>query len=1094
MSTVFQRSFAGGEISPSVQSRADMAKYATGLKTCRNFIVMRHGGVTRRPGTVFEQEKQFVSGNNNVRLEPFTFISVGGDLTECLLEFGHNYMRVIVNDQYVADTSGVPIESITAANPPVVQILAGTGASTGDLYRIDDGGPMSELDGRTFQVTALTSTTMSLQDMLGNDIDASTWTALTSSDPDGSGSLIYTLATILTSSMVSEMQVYQDGNSVYVSHPDIAPYALTAIATNNWTAGSLAIGSYIESGLAKKPSGVTVTGPQGTVSPRGYKVTAISSTTLEESGPSTEKLTGSKVLDKRFGHRISYSYGGAGPIPSAHEVNGLVYISSTVDESTNAKDFIVKGYDTSGNELTNTVTGGLSPMITADVFWVVNSVQVSGNATDGEIDVGKLGDLEFIVKNLPAATADGTYFQNTARWQTPASNTLESSAVTATAGRQVTVTAVDQSASFAKFTIYGTDQNGGLISEEIPGPEKDDTATTSQYYVAVTRIETDSSLGALTSGYINIGQGESNYNKITLSWTGIASALEYNVYKSINGVYGLIGVTTSTTFDDYGITPDYSSPPPVEGDPFATDYPSVVSVFQQRLFFANTNADPVRVDASALGFLNSFNYRRPLQDDDAITFSVVQRQYGPVRHLIDIGRLVILTETGEFLVRGDGAGVVTPLDINLSQQGYYGASKVPPVNIGGNAIYVQRGGRIIRDLVFDFGTDGYRGGDLTVFASHLFRYKEVSDLAYQKAPHSVLWVAQTDGSLLGMTYLPEHQIWGWHRHDTALSGKVKSLAVVKGESEDFLHMAVERTMNDGSVRTFIERLATPDRENLKYLELSDACLSYDGFNGAGKTMTVTGGTSWDATELLTMTASASYFTSADVGKELHFYDSSGTELLRMSIDTYLAGNIVKGYADRTVPSELRTTPIASTQWALAVNTVSGLWHIEGETVSVYGDGAVEASPNNPQYATPVVVSSGQVTLSDHYAVINVGLPITCDMQTLDLDTAQGETFIDKKSLSTKVTLRLEDSLAFHMGPEAPSTLTGLDDMVEITLREDTDNYGSPVPKTGVFEENIQGRWTKSGSVFIRHVDPSPVTVLGVAPSMLASNQQGGGDR
>jgi hypothetical protein len=53
VSSVIQRSFAGGEIAPALHARADLARYAIGLKTCRNMVVMRAGGATKRPGTQF---------------------------------------------------------------------------------------------------------------------------------------------------------------------------------------------------------------------------------------------------------------------------------------------------------------------------------------------------------------------------------------------------------------------------------------------------------------------------------------------------------------------------------------------------------------------------------------------------------------------------------------------------------------------------------------------------------------------------------------------------------------------------------------------------------------------------------------------------------------------------------------------------------------------------------------------------------------------------------------------------------------------------------------------------------------------------------
>lgn len=46
--SIIQPSFSGGEIAPSLYGRVDMAKYATALRKCRNFIVRQYGGAENR--------------------------------------------------------------------------------------------------------------------------------------------------------------------------------------------------------------------------------------------------------------------------------------------------------------------------------------------------------------------------------------------------------------------------------------------------------------------------------------------------------------------------------------------------------------------------------------------------------------------------------------------------------------------------------------------------------------------------------------------------------------------------------------------------------------------------------------------------------------------------------------------------------------------------------------------------------------------------------------------------------------------------------------------------------------------------------------
>lgn len=52
-SSLLQPTFSGGELSPSLFSRVDIARYGTSLRKCRNLIVRPYGGVENRPGTRF---------------------------------------------------------------------------------------------------------------------------------------------------------------------------------------------------------------------------------------------------------------------------------------------------------------------------------------------------------------------------------------------------------------------------------------------------------------------------------------------------------------------------------------------------------------------------------------------------------------------------------------------------------------------------------------------------------------------------------------------------------------------------------------------------------------------------------------------------------------------------------------------------------------------------------------------------------------------------------------------------------------------------------------------------------------------------------
>jgi len=100
------RSFVSGELDPSLHQRVDLARYTTGLDTCRNFIVRAQGGVHNRPGMRFIGEVK--DSTRKTRVIPFEFNTE----QTYILEFGHQVMRVIRDGGYVLDGVGPAIFEI----------------------------------------------------------------------------------------------------------------------------------------------------------------------------------------------------------------------------------------------------------------------------------------------------------------------------------------------------------------------------------------------------------------------------------------------------------------------------------------------------------------------------------------------------------------------------------------------------------------------------------------------------------------------------------------------------------------------------------------------------------------------------------------------------------------------------------------------------------------------------------------------------------------------------------------------------------------------------------------------------------------------
>lgn len=556
----------------------------------------------------------------------------------------------------------------------------------------------------------------------------------------------------------------------------------------------------------------------------------------------------------------------------------------------------------------------------------------------------------------------------------------------------------------------------------------------------------------------------------TLSWDAVSGASTYNIFREIQGLYSWIGVAGTNSFLDADLTPDPLDNPPEERLPFATsnNYPSVVAFYQQRAFYANTNNAPETVWTSKTGLRHNMMISTPLQANDAVTFTLAGVQVNSIRHIVGLSQLIMFTDSGEWVITGDVANIITPTDVSPVEHTRNGSSNVKPLVVQGTSLYIQARGSVVRDLNYDFETAGYRGNEISIFSAHLFDNFTMNDWTYQQIPDSIVWLARSDGRVLGMTYLREHAVFGWHQHD--FGGTVENLAVIPAGNSDRLFVVVKRTIN-GKVVRFIEFLETRLIDDIRDMVFMDSTLSYDGRNTGAGTITLTTGTTWTHDDTITITSSTSIFDANDIDNQIWLYNSDESEIIRITIKAFTSDTVVTGTPHKDVQTEFQG--VASTNWSLAVGSVSGLWHIEGEDVSIFADANVAANPLNDAYEIVTIVN-GIATLDIPAAVIHVGLPVTARIQTLDID-ASDAILADKAKHLSVVTLQVESSRGIFAGIE-------LDDLKEFKLRDDEDYDSPPSLETGNIEVNISGDWNNSGSIYVQQIDPVPVAILSAVPS------------
>ena len=261
--------------------------------------------------------------------------------------------------------------------------------------------------------------------------------------------------------------------------------------------------------------------------------------------------------------------------------------------------------------------------------------------------------------------------------------------------------------------------------------------------------------------------------------------------------------------------------------------PSVVSFFEQRLVFGNTNNNPQTLFFSKNGDYDNFTVGTG--DNDALIYTIASNQVNAIRFLSATRVLTVGTSGGEYVLTSTNDGPVTPTTTLIRKYSNYGTAQIDPVQVADVTLFAQRGKRKIREFKFvgDVNTGGYSAPDMTILAEHVTEGGLVQ-MAFQQEPDSVVWCIREDGTLLGLTYRREEEVVAWHKH--VIGGQfgsgqavVESIATLPTDTgEDELFMIVKRTINSVTKR-YIEKMKVFDfGDDATTAFFVDSGLSYSG--------------------------------------------------------------------------------------------------------------------------------------------------------------------------------------------------------------------------------------------------------------------------
>ena len=153
----------------------------------------------------------------------------------------------------------------------------------------------------------------------------------------------------------------------------------------------------------------------------------------------------------------------------------------------------------------------------------------------------------------------------------------------------------------------------------------------------------------------------------------------------------------------------------------------------------------------------------------------------------------------------------------------------------------------------------------------------------------------------------------------------------------------------------------------------------------------------------------------------------------------------------------------------ATSTLSGLYHLEGQTLSILANGATHADET---------VSGGGVALDFPVTSGALGFGYTSEMQTMRLESgSQDGTSQGKPKRIHDITVRFHETVGAEVGTESGNA-------DRIFFRDSSMNMDQAVPLfTGDKEIEFDGGFVDGDRIYVRQSQPLPMTVLALYPRM-----------
>lgn len=274
-------------------------------------------------------------------------------------------------------------------------------------------------------------------------------------------------------------------------------------------------------------------------------------------------------------------------------------------------------------------------------------------------------------------------------------------------------------------------------------------------------------------------------------------------------------------------------------------YPAAVCIYEERLWYGGSRFEPQTYYGSKIEDYEDFPVGT--LDTDRVKKTLGGLTRNAIKWMVGQEDLLIGTSGEAFRIStGDNLQPLTPTVIPRQRsQTNYGSEDLQAQIVGDTVMFVQRGGRKLREFTYSFENNKYKSPDLTVLSEHM-TLGGITQMAYQSDLFSILWGITGSGNLIGFAWERDQQLAGWFRY--VIDGDYESVAVIPGPDGDEVWVSVNRTINSVTKR-YIERInpnVWTDEEDAFYVDsgVTVSGSSTNSFSGLdhliGETVSVLG--------------------------------------------------------------------------------------------------------------------------------------------------------------------------------------------------------------------------------------------------------------